>query len=642
MKPRKAPKRGPNRCLLQREGKAARNGSAPWPPPSFQEPRKNEPPPSGPRTRASPLLDGTSGHAIKVSCQAAGRDGKISMETDESWCSVEDYRLLVLELQIHQVELEMQNEELRLTRAQLKASLGRSTELFELAPVGCVTISRQGLILSANLACSSLLELERSRLIGCHFRNLVLNKEGRAFGDFLVKVFESSSKQLCELPMSTGRGHPLFGRIEARVVGTGQACLAMVVDITERRRLEERLHQLEKMEAIGRLAGGIAHDINNMLGPILGYADMLADKEKDPNLRRYAEVISRAARHAATLTSQILGFARKGKYVVTSVDIHTAISEIIPLLEHGLDSRITIQQQLNAVRPVVIGDSTQISNVLLNLALNARDAMSEGGTLCFATEIVEFAATSCMDRSTEMTPGTYVEIRVSDTGVGMDQTTAKRVFDPFFTTKPEGTGMGLASAYGTVRSHGGRISVKSEPGRGSTFTLLLPVSANTEVTMSTFAGLYAKRGSARILVVDDEQDMRAVAGDMLTGLGYDVEISNNGFDALEIYEKAPRQFDLVLLDMVMPGLSGRETLIRLRKINPNVRVLLSSGYTSEGDFADIATPFVSKPYAVEELSWKIWDALDSHHPPGDSTNVLPGANGDPPWRNEGGGAKMSV
>ncbi len=393
--------------------------------------------------------------------------------------------------------------------------------------------------------------------------------------------------------------------------------IGLVRDVTERRQLEEHLLQSEKMEAIGRLAGGVAHDFNNMLAPVIGYADMLARTLADSEQRRFAEGIVRSARRASELVARLLGFARGGKYVVSPVDIHKTISEVAELLEHSIDRQVAIEQTLRSGPLMVIGDPSQLTNVLMNLALNARDAMPNGGRLVFSTEIVECSAARCKQLSPEMAAGTYGAISVSDTGVGMDQATMKRVFEPFFTTKlkDKGHGMGLASAYGTVRNHGGAITVSSQPGRGSTFTVFLPLSPSKQDVPQVLNTSTRERGSARVLVVDDEECVCAVTKDMLSSLGYTVTTCVSGNEALDLYQRLQTAFDIVILDMVMPGLSGRETLLGLRNINGSVKVLLSSGYSIEEQaqemLANGAIGFVQKPYDAGQLSRRIRDALDS-------------------------------
>ncbi len=388
------------------------------------------------------------------------------------------------------------------------------------------------------------------------------------------------------------------------------AVCAVYRDVTERHVLEERLRQTEKLSAIGQLAGGVAHDFNNQLVGIQGYAELLASGLEDEKLQRYATLIQQASSRATDLTKQLLAYARKGNFLHGPVDMHQVIEEVVPLLQHTLDKRIRIRLDLHAGEATTAGDSAQLQNALLNMALNARDAMPDGGELAFETAVVRLDEAYCRSRPYEIMPGRYLEIRVSDTGIGMDRETQARIFEPFFTTKPlgEGTGMGLAAVYGTVKSHGGAINVYSEPGRGTAFTIHLPMtSAETEAEAELPAG--PVRGSARILVVDDEPVVRAMAADMLESLGYEVATANDGQEALECYEREEGRFDLVLLDLVMPRVGGREAFEQLHRLNPGVRVLLASGYSMNSEAQAIldqgARDFIQKPFQADNLSRKI-------------------------------------
>ena len=244
------------------------------------------------------------------------------------------------------------------------------------------------------------------------------------------------------------------------------------------KQLQEQLHQSEKMEAIGQLAGGIAHDFNNQLSGIMGYADILAGKLTDEKFKGHAEAIVRAAKRSADLIQQLLAFARKGKYLSVPVNLHKLISEVAVLLERSIDKRITIQQILKAGPCLATGDPTQLQNVLLNIAINARDAMPEGGTIIFETAVVTLDAQYCAKHPYDITPGRYVQVCVTDNGVGMDDQTQMHIFEPFFTTKQlgRGTGMGLAAVYGTIKNHHGAINVYSEVGHGTTFKVYLPLA----------------------------------------------------------------------------------------------------------------------------------------------------------------------
>jgi PAS domain S-box-containing protein len=379
------------------------------------------------------------------------------------------------------------------------------------------------------------------------------------------------------------------------------------LDISDQHQMQERLRQTEKMDAIGQLAGGVAHDFNNQLTGILGYADMLASQLSDPTLIRYAENIIKASEHSAELTSQLLAFGRKGKHLNVPVELHHAIGDVVSMLERSIDKRIKIVQRLKAQPSVILGDPTQIYNALLNIGINARDAMPEAGELIYETESLELDELSIQQNQYACEPGTYVCIKVTDTGVGMSKETQRKAFEPFFTTKSEGkgTGLGLSSVYGTIRNHGGAINIYSALGHGSTFRIYLPV-AESEIPPVENIKPVMITGSGRILIVDDEPMLRALAADMLRNLGYQADTCKDGQEAVEYYQNHWKEIDLVILDMIMPRMDGRDAFKAMQQINPKIRAILSSGYSINGKAQEIlddgVMAFVGKPFKRQELA----------------------------------------
>jgi len=390
---------------------------------------------------------------------------------------------------------------------------------------------------------------------------------------------------------------------------------ALTIDITEHRKLEQRLRQIEKMGAIGQLAGGVAHDFNNQLAAIQGYAELLNDRINDPVLKRYIESVLVASRRSADLTRQLLAFARKGQYQSLVVDVHDIIHEVVEVLERSIDKRIHIKQHLDASPPTVRGDPSQLQNALLNLALNARDAMPSGGDLTFTTDIRQMSEQDCRNLPYEISPGSYLQILVKDTGVGMDSEVQQHLFEPFFTTKKQGkgTGMGLAAVYGTVKNHRGAINVFSQTGKGTSIEILLPLCEAAATGDEADASHEPEQRSARVLLVDDEQMVREMAAEMLRALGHQVATCSDGIEAVEYYREHWKQTDLVILDMVMPGRSGHDTFLDMRRVNPGIKALLSSGYSLDSEAQKILNQgvlgFVQKPYSMKQLSAKVSDAL---------------------------------
>jgi len=355
----------------------------------------------------------------------------------------------------------------------------------------------------------------------------------------------------------------------------------------------------------------------------MGFASILHDSlgESHPELAKYARNIITSCRRSSELTNQLLAFARKGKYLSVPVDLEEIIAEVMQILRHSIDRRITLQCRRDAPSAMVLGDPSQLQNMLMNLALNARDAMPQGGTLTFGTEIRELEEDYCKRLSQEIQPGSYLQLSVSDTGVGMEKELQLRIFEPFFTTKEpgKGTGLGLASVYGTVKSHHGTILVYSEPGKGSCFKVFLPVAADDgtrprdsrEVPEARLLDI--EPGSKRIMVVDDEEMVGRMLLVQLENLGFKVILAPDGLTAVDCYQESWREIDLVILDMVMPNLSGRDTFRALKAINPGVLVVLSSGYSLTGEaqatLEEGAYAFLQKPFQTRELNRILAQAL---------------------------------
>jgi signal transduction histidine kinase/ActR/RegA family two-component response regulator len=399
--------------------------------------------------------------------------------------------------------------------------------------------------------------------------------------------------------------------------------IVFIRDITERKKaekekeqLEEKLRQSQKMEAIGQLAGGIAHDFNNMLGGIMGFANLIKIRlaSKENKLIRYVDNILGSASRAADLTAKLLAFARRGKFQMVVVDMNGCIINTIKILEHSIDKRIRIIKRFKARPPTVMGDPTQLQNVILNLAVNARDAMPSGGKLTFSTEIVNIQPDFKPTCNFSINPGTYLLIEVSDTGVGIEKKHMAKLFEPFFTTKKqsEGTGLGLASVYGTMKNHNGYIDVESKVGQGATFKIYMklidkpcrktgPMSDNIQ------------SGTGHILVVDDEIAILEFGEEMLAELGYSSKTCKDVLEALNYYKNYHQKIDLVITDMIMPKLSGFQFYKKMKIINPNVKVVVTSGYSLDGKARELleegALGFIQKPFSLKQLSVVLYNAL---------------------------------
>jgi len=390
-------------------------------------------------------------------------------------------------------------------------------------------------------------------------------------------------------------------------------------DITEQLALEHSLRQAQKMEAIGQLAGGVAHDFNNLLTGILGYAELLKTEAGDPEVVQEAvNEIWSGARRAADLTKQLLGFARRGKHRSVPIEMHELMPGIIRLVDPMLDKRISIIERFEAPKAIVRGDPSQIEQAILNLLLNAVDAVetkardSAEGTkreIVLRTGFVPRAEVS--GRSGLGDGPDFFSIAISDTGCGMSPEIQDRIFEPFFTTKEEGrgTGMGLAMVYGIVKSHEGWIEVDSHPGSGTTITIYFPLADEAELAASRITEPTVIRGTGQILIVDDEEPIRRLVSKILTSLGYTAITARNGREALEFFSKRSGSIDLILLDMVMPEMSGSECLLELKKLDPYVRVVITTGYGLNGIVRELidagAVGFMQKPFTAARLSEEI-------------------------------------
>jgi len=379
-------------------------------------------------------------------------------------------------------------------------------------------------------------------------------------------------------------------------------------DASERKRLEGQLRHAQKMEAIGTLASGVAHDFNNLLSPILGYAGLLRLRARPgEDVDRIAQVIEGAADRCVQLVNRLLGFARGGKHLDAPVELSDAVREVNDLLSRTIDKRITITQRLCGDRTVVLGDPGQIQQVILNLAVNARDAMPHGGNLHFESAITMLDHDYCRSHP-GATPGRYVMLSVTDTGVGIPKEIQGRIFDPFFTTKApgKGSGMGLAMVYGIVKNHGGTIRLYSEEGFGTTFRVYWPLATGVAPAPATEEETPPIRGQGRILVVDDEEVVRDATAELLRHVGYEVVTASDGQEAVEYYRQFGHEIDLVVLDMVMPRLGGGDCFRALKVLDPTVKAILTTGYglneTAQRLLDEGMAGFLQKPYQINQLS----------------------------------------
>jgi PAS domain S-box-containing protein len=513
--------------------------------------------------------------------------------------------------------------------------LGDAEHLLESIPDAVVAVARDGVIVLVNREAERVFGYDRVELLGepvemlvpARVRSEYLAQRERYFRDPTTRAlgsgleFHGLRKDGAEFPLD----------IAVSPLGTGEGTTAIVVvrDLSEakefeRRRDEElaratreaRIAQSRRLESLGQLAGGVAHDFNNLLGVILNYAEFVADElEEGTSAHTDVVEIRKAAERATDLTRQLLIFSRREVVKPTPVDLNEVVRDVGRLLRRTLGEHVELVLNPGQGLPAVLADPGQIEQVLVNLAVNARDAMPDGGRLRIETRELELDGDFLREHP-ELSPGRYVRLTVADDGVGMEPEIAARAFEPFFSTKSkgEGTGLGLATVYGIVTGAGGQISVYTEPGEGTVFRVHLPAVDSPVPTGSSEPADDLTSLGERVLLVEDEDAVRDLAKRILTEAGYWVTATSAGSDALALLEDPKREFDVLISDVVMPGMRGVELAKRAAQLRPNLPVLMMSGYTTPLDEADrvaiAEAPLLEKPFSRRDLLGEVHRLLD--------------------------------
>ncbi|MFP4522435.1 MAG: PAS domain S-box protein [Fibrobacterota bacterium] len=509
-------------------------------------------------------------------------------------------------------------------RLELKKAGERYRKIFDSAAEGFLIFDLKGNVVEANNSVCRMYGYSREEMLGLHGTDFVTPAYQHLFRKFVVDV---------------GEGHEFRSEsVDIRKDGTefnisvsGVAfeyegkprLLAVITDITEKKKIEERLRMAEKMEAVGHLAGGVAHDFNNQLLGILGYADLIYNYEDLPEkITGYAGKIVSASERSSELIGQLLAFARKGKYKIEKVDLHSVLEEALGIAGRGIGRDIRIERFFSEVPLYTEGDSTQLINAFLNILINARDAMPEGGKIEIITNKISLEADLSIEGPfRSLKAGEYASVAVNDSGCGIPEKLKNKIFEPFFSTKGEkGTGMGLAAVYGTVESHKGVLSLESSEKTGTKFTIFLPLYTNIAkaVSNNNDSGSNESRvdftsDKKHIMIVDDEEISCAVLQEMLNKSGCQTSAFTNAAEALSFFRKSDKRISAAVIDLVMPGMNGKKLVQELKLINPFVKCILSSGMFSdeiEKLPEDLSlSGFIRKPYRRSDIENVLKDIL---------------------------------
>ncbi|MEY4583089.1 MAG: hypothetical protein RL701_7792 [Pseudomonadota bacterium] len=582
----------------------------------------------------------------------------------------QDIQHIVHELQVHQVELEMQNETLRASQRSSEEAQARYQELFDTAPVGYIIVGTDGRATQANEAATLLLHSSQSSLIGQRMHAFFV-REDRSSLDHQLQLAMREARTRCDVRLTVPDEPVRHLRVDISVIpSTGDKCLLALTDITdakrsleamerlnrelearvaartaelatrnleleeqmaattkhesEQRRLEARLRQAERHESLGVLAGGIAHDFNNLLVGVLGNAELLLlSVDISDAWRESLMMIKRAARQAADLTRQLLAFAGQGHLSMTALNLPNVVTECLELLRVRLPPNIQLQARVTTAVPEIQADRGQVNQVVMNLVINAFEALdgpgASGGVIAVQThtERLDHEALTDYQHHSTAQPGQFVILHVRDSGPGLSAATIARVFEPFYSTKFAGRGLGLASVLGIVQSHHGALRVASELGVGTSFDIAFPVAESLQDSDRPPVLLELPwKGSGSVLLIDDDASVRRVVTQLLVTIGFNVTAADGGEAGLHMFRSAETRFKLVVLDWMMPGFSGEQTLRALRVEEAELPIILISGYSAQDLSAyDSRVVCVQKPMTLAQLRKSIRQLIDvtAHH-----------------------------
>ncbi len=523
-----------------------------------------------------------------------------------------------------QYDLQEKSTHLEIYSLQLKSMVEDRTKelsksnkwheaLFENATDGIVVLDRNGIIVNANERACEMHGFSKEALVGSHSSLLEVDENRGAAAERLQQLLQGESL-VYETVHFKKDGSRIFLEVSSRAIPILDDVFIQSFqrDITEKKKIQEHLFQAQKMDSIGMLAGGIAHDFNNVLTAILGYTDLIRrDVGANEKVLGRLGVIENAARKAGRMVSQLLGFSRKSEIDMVPFDINAVVQDTVKMLERVIDKRIVVRLQLAETLPMINGDMNKIEQVLMNFMVNARDAMPYGGIITITSTAID-ASPGVAGVPPYIPAGRYLVFSVADTGVGIPEEIQRKIFEPFYTTKErgKGTGLGLAMVYGVVTEHKGFVTVQSKVNQGTTFTVYLPVSA--KATAARKQVVLSVHGNETILLVDDDESVLNYIKAELEKNGYKVIATTNPMSAIDAYSKMSREIALVITDVVMPLIDGRELMKRIAEIHPKARFLTISAYSQHSEQDDDITPdiFLQKPFDAQEVLSAVRRILD--------------------------------
>lgn len=527
-----------------------------------------------------------------------------------------------------QETLSKRNKELEEINRKLKESEERYRQLLETMNEGLAMHDNNGTLTYVNEKLCKMIGYDRNEMVGKKISDYMDKNNQIIFNDQMKKRHAGEIHQF-EIECIKKDGNRIPAIVSPQVITTSdgdfKGSFEVITDISERkiaeeerRNIEIQLQHAQKMESIGTLAGGISHDFNNLLQAIIGYAQMiLMDKEEKDSEYEKLIRIEKAARRAGELTSQLLAFSRKVESKMRPIDLNKEIREFEKLLKRMIPKMIEIEMNLEENLNIINADPLQLEQIIMNIAVNAKDAMGEEGKIIFTTENMTLDEDYCRN-NIGYKPGDYVRLSISDTGPGMPKDIAEKIFEPFFTTKEtgKGTGLGLSMVYGLVAKHNGHITCYSEPDNGTVFRIFLPAIETAEkLELKTWEKEFPPEGTETILIVDDESLVRDLGEGILARFGYNILTAPDGESALDIYKKNRNAISLIILDLIMPGMGGKRCLEELFKIDPAIKILIASGYSTDGDI-DFAMEagargFIKKPFDINQMLESIRRVLDA-------------------------------